>query len=58
MFRTPLHWAAVLGHSRIVRMLLDRKADFSSSDSNGALPLHYAAQNDFDVSNTLYDVLK
>ncbi|XP_052235623.1 inversin-like isoform X2 [Dreissena polymorpha] len=48
MFRTPLHWAAVLGHSKIVSLLLDNKAEFSSSDQNGATPLHYAAQNNFD----------
>ena len=72
MFRTPLHWGAVLGllvylhevslkyrgvhvnvvssaagHSSIVRTLLARNADFMSSDSNGASPLHYAAQNNF-----------
>ncbi|XP_023931035.1 inversin-like isoform X1 [Lingula anatina] len=47
MFRTPLHWAAVLGHSKIVELLLSKKADYASSDSNGATPLHYAAQNNF-----------
>lgn len=83
MFRTPLHWAAVLGtvlaaslmelianiasvkvfvchsltfwlslstgHSKICGMLLDSNADYQSSDSNGATPLHYAAQNNFEV---------
>jgi len=47
MFRTPLHWAAVSGHSAIVSMLLHSKADTSSSDSAGATPLHYAAVNNF-----------
>ncbi|KAK3083082.1 hypothetical protein FSP39_013452 [Pinctada imbricata] len=47
MFRTPLHWAAVLGHSQIVGILLDNGADYASSDSNGATPLHYAAQNNY-----------
>jgi len=47
MFRTPLHWAAVFGHSVIVSMLLNSKADTSSSDSSGATPLHYAAVNNF-----------
>jgi len=47
MFRTPLHWAAVFGHSTIVSMLLSSKVDASSSDSAGATPLHYAAVNNF-----------
>uniref|UniRef100_K1PRS0 Inversin n=1 Tax=Magallana gigas TaxID=29159 RepID=K1PRS0_MAGGI len=45
MFRTPLHWAAVLGHSAVVALLLENGAEYSVSDSNGATPLHYAAQN-------------
>ena len=40
----------ISGHSRIVELLLDKKADYASSDSNGATPLHYAAQNNFAVS--------
>ncbi|XP_014671367.1 PREDICTED: inversin-like [Priapulus caudatus] len=43
MFRTPLHWAAVLGYANIVKMLLHSGADHASSDANGATPLHYAA---------------
>lgn len=54
MFRTPLHWAAVLGHSKIVSLLLDNNADFSSSDQNGATPLHYAAQNNFDETCEMF----
>ena len=50
MFRTPLHWAAVLGHTHMVSMLLDMNANYSCSDSNGATPLHYAAQNNHTVS--------
>ena len=46
------HWMFFFrtGHSKIVALLLDRNADFASSDSNGATPLHYAAQNNFAVS--------
>ena len=44
------------GHSTIVEMLLDNKVDYTSSDSNGATPLHYAAQNNFPVSKS-YDHL-
>ncbi|KAK2142467.1 hypothetical protein LSH36_951g03000 [Paralvinella palmiformis] len=54
MFRTPLHWAAVLGHSHIAEMLLDSGADYASSDSNGATPLHYAAQNDYDETVSVF----
>lgn len=50
MFRTPLHWAAVLGHTHMVNMLLDKNANYSCSDSNGATPLHYAAQNNHTVN--------
>ena len=39
------------GHSSIVELLLERGADYASTDINGALALHYAAQNDFAVSN-------
>ena len=39
-----------IGHSKIVALLLDNGADYSSSDSNGATPLHYASQNNYDVS--------
>ena len=40
----------VTGHSKIVSLLLDNNADYASSDQYGATPLHYAAQNNFDVS--------
>jgi ankyrin repeat protein len=43
----------VTGHSAIVSMLLDGKADYASSDANGATSLHYAALNDFAVSSKL-----
>ena len=42
------------GHSKIVALLLDNGADYSSSDSNGATPLHYASQNNYDVSMTQF----
>lgn len=39
-----------VGHTQIVALLLDSKADYASSDANGATPLHYAAQNNLAVS--------
>ncbi|XP_006537697.1 inversin isoform X10 [Mus musculus] len=52
LFRTPLHWAALLGtfgrHAQIVHLLLERnKSGTIPSDSQGATPLHYAAQSNF-----------
>ena len=41
-FRTPLHWAAVLGLSEIVSLLLERGADLSAADGVGATAQHYA----------------
>ena len=41
-FRTPLHWAAVLGLSEVVRMLMDKGANPLIADSIGATALHYA----------------
>ncbi|XP_012557209.1 inversin-B [Hydra vulgaris] len=45
--RTPLHWAAVLGNTKIVSLLLDNGADYNIGDNNGVRPLQYAAQNNF-----------
>ena len=41
-FRTPLHWAAVLGFDSIVQYLLEVGANPTAADGEGALPLHYA----------------
>lgn len=57
--RTPLHWAAVLGQKHIVEMLLNRGADYSIPDCNGARALHYAAQNNnFDVVISMLNLHK
>uniref|UniRef100_A0A0B6ZGQ1 Uncharacterized protein n=1 Tax=Arion vulgaris TaxID=1028688 RepID=A0A0B6ZGQ1_9EUPU len=42
---TPLHRAAYMGHSEIVSLLLDYKADPTCLDCDGMIPLHKAAQN-------------
>ena len=41
-FRTPLHWASVLGLTEIVGLLMERGANSSATDTLGATPLHYA----------------
>lgn len=41
-FRSPLHWAAVLGKSSVCGALLDRQARYLCQDAYGATPLHYA----------------
>jgi inversin len=44
MFRTPLHWAAVLGYDQVLQYLLEAGANPSAGDGNNCLPLHYAVQ--------------
>lgn len=41
-FRTPLHWAAVLGLGEVVGMLMEKGADPACPDAVGATALHYA----------------
>jgi len=41
-FRTPLHWAAVLGLGEVVELLMERGADLACADAVGATALHYA----------------
>eukprot|EP00794_Sanderia_malayensis_P017324 gene17324-19057_t len=47
MHRTPLHWAAILGHTSTAELLIERGSDPLMPDQNGVRPLHYAAQNNF-----------
>lgn len=45
------HSALSVGHAQIVHLLLERnKLGTILSDSQGATPLHYAAQSNFAVS--------
>lgn len=41
---TPLQEAVLQKNSRIVDLLLENEADVRACDSNGSIPLHYAAQ--------------
>ena len=47
---TICHFKIFVGHAKIVGLLLEKKADFDISDSNGETGLHYAAQNNYAVS--------
>lgn len=47
LFRTPLHWAAVLGRPSVIKMLMDQQADCTMTDSKGATALHYCAKNNY-----------
>jgi ankyrin repeat protein len=40
---TPLHVAARAGKPKVVRVLLDAKADVNAATTTGAVPLHFAA---------------
>lgn len=53
-FRTPLHWAAVLGLTEVVGTLIERGADPNLADSVGATGLHYAVSEREENSRHLY----
>jgi len=40
--RTPLHWAALYGQTKVISLLLADKADVNSLDGDGFTPLHWA----------------
>ena len=44
-FRTPLHWASVLGLTEVVGVLMERGAKPNIADAVGATGLHYAVRN-------------
>lgn len=41
---TAIHWATVCGELECLDILIDAKANPSTSDMHGAYPIHYAAQ--------------
>ena len=41
---TALHWAAFHGRAGHVKVLVERKADVLTRDTDGKLPFHWAAQ--------------
>ncbi|OHS99893.1 hypothetical protein TRFO_08202 [Tritrichomonas foetus] len=51
--KTPLHYAAELGHNRALKFLIT-KIGINETDRSGQTPLHLAViNNNFDVVNTL-----
>ena len=40
---TPLSWAALMGHTEVVALLLEQGADVNAQNRDGATPLHSAA---------------
>ena len=45
---TALHWAAFHGRTGHVKLLVEKKADLLSRDADGKLPLHWAAQVNYE----------
>ena len=43
--RTPILWAAGLGHADVVGLLMELGADIQKEDNDGRTPLHHAAIN-------------
>ena len=41
---TPLHYAAINGHERIIQMLIEHKANVNSRSRGESTPLHCASQ--------------
>ena len=47
--RTALHWAAIRGCNRVIKLLLEKGASRSATDIYGFTPLHYAIELDLTL---------
>lgn len=56
LFRTPMHYAALLGKSALLRFFLNCGASVRCKDGHGATPLHYAALSNHAVSNLINNI--
>lgn len=45
--RTPLHWAAGMGHAEVAALLLKEGAELEAADSKGNTPLMYAGESEW-----------
>ncbi|XP_060545373.1 ankyrin repeat domain-containing protein 66 [Pantherophis guttatus] len=55
--RTPLHWAAAKGHSKIVKLLVERGARLILRTEAGWTPVHFAAESgQLGVLRTLHSL--
>lgn len=52
---TPLFWAARWGNGRMVKLLLDWKANPYTQNSEGLSPFYYALENSYGASRYLLD---
>ncbi|KAF5604072.1 ankyrin repeat domain-containing protein [Fusarium pseudocircinatum] len=51
---TPLMWAINYRHNRIVKLLLEHKADVNTRDKTGMTPLHFATQyGQFEIAKLI-----
>lgn len=54
--RTPLHWCADGGHTKLAMNLALLQADVNAQDDNGQTPLHFSVHlQDADMANLLLD---
>ena len=57
--QTPLHAAVFTGNIKIIKILLENKADIAAIDANELTPYHYAYINEKkDVVDTIHETLK